>query len=369
MSLGLYIHIPFCNSRCPYCDFAFVVRKNHLSERYTSAVITELQCQIKSSKTPPIFNTVYFGGGTPSAIPPAELSHILQSVKGSIAPNAEITVEANPNDQTHFESLYKYGINRLSLGVQAFTDRALKKLGRFHNTANAIDAFYTARKVGFKNIGIDLIFGAPEQTQEEWEHTLNKAIELKPEHISVYGLTIEPETNFAHRFKKGQLNLPAETNQADMYMFAIDQLEAAGYEHYEISNFAQPGFVSRHNQSYWQEQPYWGMGMSAHSFFKNRRAWNVRDLMTYIERIETTGSALEEEEIITPSDYLLERLMLGLRQRRGLDVDVLDNHKIREQYTRLSNRQLLQQVDNRICLTRQGLLLADLVCTELAKGL
>ena len=367
MSLGLYIHIPFCNSRCPYCDFAFVVRKNHLAERYTNAVITELQNQINSFETPPIFNTVYFGGGTPSAIPPATLLRILQNVQ--CAPNAEITVEANPNDQMHFEALYKHGINRLSLGVQAFTDRALKALGRFHNTTDAIDAFNTARKVGFKNIGIDLIFSAPEQTHEEWKNTLDKTTELNPEHISVYGLTIEPETNFARRFKKGQLHLPTETDQADMYMYAIDHLEAAGYEHYEISNFAQPGFASRHNLCYWQEQPYWGVGLSAHSYLNNRRAWNVRDLITYMERIETTGSALEEEETITPSDHLLERLMLGLRQRRGVDANVLNNHKIREQYTRLSDRHLLQQIDNRICLTRRGLLLADLVCTELAKGL
>ena len=154
-----------------------------------------------------------------------------------------------------------------------------------------------------------------------------------------------------------------------MYLYAIDHLEAAGYEHYEISNFAQPGFASRHNLNYWQEQPYLGIGLSAHSYLNNRRAWNVRDLTTYMKRIEKTGSALEEEETITPSDHLLERLMLGLRQRRGLDANVLNNHKIREQYTRLSDRHLLQQIDNRICLTRRGLLLADLVCIELAKGL
>ncbi|MCY3679933.1 MAG: radical SAM family heme chaperone HemW [Gemmatimonadetes bacterium] len=369
MYLGLYIHIPFCHSRCPYCDFAFVVGKNHMAKRYTDAVIVEMQNRIQSLSAPPVFNTLYFGGGTPSAIPPGQLNRILKKAKKMVALDAEITAEANPNDHKHFEKLYEYGVNRLSLGVQAFTDRALKALGRFHTTSDAIDAFKAARDVGFKNISIDLMYGAPGQTPEEWIKSLQRAIELCPEHISVYGLTIEPQTNFARRFQKGQLDVPPETDQAEMYMYAIDQLEVAGYTHYEISNFARPGFASRHNLNYWHDRPYLGVGLSAHSYIGNCRSWNVRGLKTYMQRIEATGYAVEREEQLTPTQHLLERVMLGLRQRRGLRADFLSHPKIHKQYIAMVNQHLLEQIDNRIRLTRQGLLLADLVCTELVREL
>ena len=369
MYLSLYIHIPFCHSRCPYCDFAFVVGKNHMAKRYTDAVIAETQNRLQSLETPPVFNTLYFGGGTPSAIPPGQLNRVLTNAKGAIAPDAEITAEANPNDRKHFKKLYEHGINRLSLGVQAFTDRALKALGRFHTASDATKAFQTARDVGFKNISMDLMYGAPGQTPEEWSKSLRRAIELCPEHISVYGLTIEPQTNFARRFQKGQLDVPPETDQAEMYMYAIDQLEAAGYTHYEISNFSRSGFASRHNLNYWHNRPYLGVGLSAHSYLDNRRSWNVRDLTTYIQRVEATGYAVEREEQLTPTQHLLERVMLGLRQRRGLCADFLSHPKIHKQYIAMVNQHLLEQIDNRIRLTRQGLLLADLVCTELVREL
>lgn len=369
MHLGLYIHIPFCHSRCPYCDFAFVVGKNHMAERYTDAVIVEMQNRLQALGTLPVLNTLYFGGGTPSGIPPEQLDRILASAKSAIAPDAEITAEANPNDHKHFEKLYEHGINRLSLGVQAFTDRALKALGRFHTTSDAITAFQTARNVGFKNISIDLMYGAPEQTLEEWTTTIQQAIDLCPEHISVYGLTIEPQTNFARRFQKGQLDVPPETGQAEMYMYAIDQLEAAGYAHYEISNFARSGFASRHNLNYWHDHPYLGVGLSAHSYLDNRRSWNVRGLTTYMQRIEATGFAVEKEEQLTPTQHLLERIMLGLRQRRGLRAEFLSHPKIQKQYIAMANQHLLERTDNRVRLTRRGLLLADLVCTELVREL
>ena len=369
MHLGLYIHIPFCHSRCPYCDFAFVVGKNHMAKRYTDAVIVEMQNRIQSLSAPPVFNTLYFGGGTPSAIPPGQLNRILKKAKNAVAPDAEITAEANPNDHKHFEKLYEYGVNRLSLGVQAFTDRVLKALGRFHTTSDATIAFRAARDVGFKNISIDLMYGAPGQTPEEWIKSLQRAIELCPEHISVYGLTIEPKTNFARRFRKGQLDVSPETDQAEMYMYAIDQLEVAGYTHYEISNFARPGFASRHNLNYWHDRPYLGVGLSAHSYIGNCRSWNVRGLKTYMQRIEATGYAVEREEQLTPTQHLLERVMLGLRQRKGLRADFLSHPKIHKQYIAMVNQHLLEQIDNRIRLTRQGLLLADLVCTELVREL
>ena len=340
-----------------------------MAKRYTDAVIVEMQNRMQTLRTPPVFNTLYFGGGTPSAIPPGQLDRILTSVKSAIAPDAEITAEANPNDCEYFEKLYEYGVNRLSLGVQAFTDRALKALGRFHTASDAIVAFRAARDVGFKNISTDLMYGAPEQTLEEWATSIQRAIDLCPEHISVYGLTIEPQTNFARRFQKGKLDVPPEIDQAEMYMYAIDHLAAAGYIHYEISNFARPGFASRHNLNYWHDRPYLGVGLSAHSYLDNRRFWNVRDLTTYMQRVEATGYAVEREEQLTPTQHLLERIMLGLRQRRGLCAEFLSHPKIQKQYIAMENQHLLERTDNRIRLTRRGLLLADLVCTELVREL
>lgn len=340
-----------------------------MAKRYTDAVIVEMQNRLQSFEMPPVFNTLHFGGGTPSAIPPEQLDRILASAKSAIVPDAEITAEANPNDRKYFEKLYEYGINRLSLGVQAFTDRALKALGRFHTASDAIVAFRAARDVGFKNISIDLMYGAPGQTPEEWAKSLQQAIGLCPEHISVYGLTIEPQTNFARRFQKGQLDVPPETDQAEMYMYAIDQLEAAGYTHYEISNFARPGFASRHNLNYWHDRPYLGVGLSAHSYLDNRRSWNVRGLTNYMQRIEATGFAMEREEQLTPTQLLLERIMLGLRQRRGLRADFLSHPKIHKQYIAMANQHLLERTDNRVRLTRRGLLLADLICTQLVREL
>ncbi len=340
-----------------------------MAKRYTDAVIAEMQNRMQSLETPPVFNTLYFGGGTPSAIPPKQLDRILTSAKNAIAPDAEITAEANPNDHRYFDKLYEHGINRLSLGVQAFTDRALKALGRFHTALDATAAFQAARGAGLKNISIDLMYGAPEQTLEEWVTSIQRAIDLGPEHISVYGLTIEPQTNFARRFQKGKLVVPPETDQAEMYMYAIDQLEAAGYAHYEISNFARPGFASRHNLNYWHDRPYLGVGLSAHSYLDNRRFWNVRDLTTYMQHIEATGFAVEREEQLTPTQHLLERIMLGLRQRRGLRADFLSHPKIHKQYIAMTNQHLLERTDNRVRLTRRGLLFADLVCTELVREL
>ena len=370
MSLGLYIHIPFCRSRCPYCDFAFVVRQTHLAKQYTHAVVRELQTQLAKLNTAPIFDTIYFGGGTPSHMPPQFIDQILNAVQkqAHINPQAEITVEANPGDQAHFDALKQSGVNRLSLGIQALTDRALKALGRFHNTQEALDAFDSARKVGFQNIGIDLIFGAPEQTKQEWHTILKNAISLNAEHISVYGLTIELGTNFDKRAQKQQLPLPTEDAQSEMYLDAIDQLTAAQYEHYEISNFARPTFASRHNQSYWEGKPYLGLGLSAHSFINNKRIWNITDLRAYINAIEKTGSAIASSETIDANKQLLETIMLGLRRKKGLDVQLLEKH-VPANLHHLLAHDLIENHNNRIRLTRKGLLIADAVCTELVKAL
>lgn len=346
------------------------MRQTHLAKRYTQAVIHELETQRKALNNNISFDTIYFGGGTPSHMPPQYIEQIFNAVQkyASLSSDVEITVEANPGDQSHFSALKNLGVNRLSLGIQALTDRALKALGRFHNTADALDAFETARKVGFTNIGIDLIFGAPKQTQKEWANILQQGIALNAEHVSVYGLTIEPDTNFEKRAKKNQLPLPTETLQSDMFLTTIDQLTEAGYEHYEISNFAQPNFASKHNQSYWEGKPYLGLGLSAHSFINNQRIWNVTDLQAYMQAVENTGLAIASSETIDANKHVLESIMLGLRRKKGLDVHFLEQHSPTH-LKRLLSHNLLENHQNRIRLTRKGLLIADAVCTELVKDL
>jgi oxygen-independent coproporphyrinogen-3 oxidase len=370
MSLGLYIHIPFCASRCPYCDFTFVVGKRHLVDRYTEAVIQEWRTRLSTVSSAPVFTTVYFGGGTPSAVPPECLERILTVVRteAGVAPYAEITVEANPGDRERFAALWALGINRLSLGVQAFTDRALKALGRFHTTREAEEALAAARYAGFHNVNLDLIFGAPEQSVAEWITIVDRALSFRPEHLSVYGLTIEPGTAFGRRFVKGRLPLPTEEEQAAMYEVAIDRLTAAGYDHYEISNFAWPGFASCHNMAYWEGIPYLGIGVSAHSFLHGCRSWNTRDLLTYIAQVEANGIATEGKEVLSEEDRFLEQVLLGLRRPAGIPTHLLSDPRIVANVHRLLADHLLEQVADRLRLTRRGLLLADLVCTELVNS-
>jgi oxygen-independent coproporphyrinogen III oxidase len=370
ISAGLYIHIPFCRSRCPYCDFAFVVRQTHQSDRYARAIVRELGARLGEFSDPPIFDTVYFGGGTPSHMPVGCTEEILKAIRSlaTVSPDAEITVEANPGDQDSFSALRELGINRLSLGIQALSDRALKALGRFHNTRDALEAFESARNAGFDNVGVDLIFGAPDQTRDEWRTILQRTLTLGPEHISVYGLTIESGTNFDKRVRKQLLPLPGEVLQSDMYLDAIDLLTSANYEHYEISNFARSPYASRHNQSYWEGNPYLGLGLSAHSFLNGRRIWNVSDLHAYLHAVEDTERAIASFETIDANKHLLETIMLGLRRKSGLDVDLLLKHTP-SALQRLLTHNLLENHQNRIRLTRKGLLVADAVCSELVKAL
>ncbi len=370
MAFGLYIHIPFCASRCPYCDFTFVVGKTHWVDRYVAAVIREWHTRLSTLNAAPVLETIYFGGGTPSLLSPEALGSILTAVRAeaTLVEEVEITVEANPNDRMRFAALRELGINRLSLGVQALNDRTLKALGRFHTAGEAEEALGAARSAGFQNVNVDLIFGAPEQVIEEWMATLKRAIWLHPEHLSVYGLTIESGTAFGRRFAKGKLPLPSEEDQAVMYEITIDQLCAAGYDHYEISNFAQPGFASRHNLGYWEGKPYLGLGVSAHSFLQGCRSWNTSDVLLYMERIEAKGTAIAGAEQLSEETRFLEQIMLGLRRPGGIPEGVLADPRLKRAAEYLLAEYLLERRAGQIRLTRRGLLLADLVCAELVRG-
>ena len=363
---GLYIHIPFCKSRCPYCDFAFDVGKTHLAGRYTRAVIREFRTRLPHLGSRTVFDTVFFGGGTPSEIPPESLERILDTARtlSRIAPEAEISAEANPEDRSRFADLAAIGINRLSLGVQALDNPTLRALGRRHTSAEAEAAVGAARRAGFRNINIDLIFSAPRQTADTWRRTLDRALHLRAEHVSVYGLTIEPGTPFDRRMKTNRLPLPPENAQAEMYEIAQDRLREAGYVQYEVSSFAQPGFACRHNIACWDRRPYIGIGLSAHSFFNDRRTWNIRPLMAYIKGVESSGVAVEAEEVISSQGRLVEQVMLGLRRADGIPETLLGTGG---KSTSVVPDHLLERRDGRIRLTRRGFLMADLVCAELVR--
>ena len=363
---GLYIHIPFCRSRCPYCDFAFDVGKTHLAERYTDAVIREFQTRLPRFGRRTVFDTVYFGGGTPSEVPPEALRQILDAARSlsHISPEAEITAEANPEDHARFPELAAMGINRLSLGIQALDNPTLRALGRRHTAAEATAAVGAARRAGFGNLNVDLIFSAPRQTASAWRDTLDRVVDLGPEHVSVYGLTIETGTAFDRRLKKNRLPLPPEDAQAEMYEIAQEKLRQAGYLQYEVSNFAQPGSACLHNIGCWDRRPYLGIGLSAHSFFNNRRTWNIRPLMAYIGSVETSGAAVEEEELLSSRDRRVEQVMLGLRRVNGIPETLLGPG--RRSIDLIPDR-LLERGEGRVRLTRRGLLLADLVCAKLVR--
>lgn len=361
---SLYIHIPFCGSRCPYCDFAFVVGKMHLSARYARAVRSEMEQRLTDLPRSR-FESVFLGGGTPSAVPVDDLRSIFDTVAeyADIAPGAEITAESNPNDHKSFADLRALGITRLSIGAQAMDDATLKSLGRFHNADDIVAAVESARRAGFDNINLDLIFGAPDQSLDHWQGTLEKAIALQPDHLSVYGLTLEEGTNFWRRSLKGRLPLPDEDLQASMYSHTLERLERAGFGQYEVSNFAKPNRASRHNLACWERQPYLGVGLSAHSFVDGVRTWNTRELNVYLERVEAGQSPVDGSEVLTHQEARLEEIMLGLRRPSGVPASLVSSGKADS----LLREHLIERESSRLRLTRSGLLLADLVAAELAQ--
>ena len=325
--LGLYIHIPFCKSKCVYCDFYSLPNAEREMNRYTAAVcrhLTETAPQAAAHLT----DTVYFGGGTPSYLGPRRLQKILKTIRKHyrIAPDAEVTLEANPDsigDWRKLRALRKAGVNRISLGVQSADDKELQALGRPHTYAQAVDAVGAVRRAGIRNLSLDLIYGLPGQTLALWQRTLNRAAALEPEHLSCYGLKVEEGTPLWDR--RDGLDLPGDNAQADMYLWTVERLAALGYAQYEISNFAKPGFASRHNMKYWTLGEYAGFGPGAHSDLGDVRYAYVRDLDAYCRGIKSGGSILAESECIPPRERDLEYLMLGLRTTQGIAQREFEN--------------------------------------------
>ena len=318
--LGLYIHIPFCKSKCVYCDFYSLPNSEEHMDRYVSALCRQL-AELAPRTTAHEVDTVYFGGGTPSWLGEKRLRQIVKTMNKyyRIAKTAEITMEANPDsagDWKALRALRRAGFNRISLGVQSADDGQLKTLGRPHTFAQAGEAVAAARRAKIKNVSLDLIYGLPGQTMESWRDTVEKAAALEPEHLSCYGLKVEEGTPLWDM--QSGMDLPDDDLQADMYLWTVERLEQLGYQQYEISNFARPGFESRHNLKYWTLGEYAGFGPGAHSDLGSVRYAYVRDLNAYCEGVEADGDILSENDRIPDRDRDIEYIMLGLRITKGV---------------------------------------------------
>ncbi|WP_027720470.1 radical SAM family heme chaperone HemW [Maridesulfovibrio zosterae] len=322
-NLLLYIHVPFCRSKCHYCAFHSQVFNQVTFAWYLKTLLAEIELWGKRLKSPSI-GTIFFGGGTPSLIPPFQLEMIMDALRKNFTftKGMEITLEANPdsaNDLSYFQALNSMGINRLSLGFQSLDDRNLVELGRPHSARQAAEAYFFARKAGFNNISIDLIWGLPNQKVKDWNNELRAVVKLKPEHISCYGLSIEPDTVFGKREQAMDLVLPPDGEQARMFIYGAEFLESMGYIQYEISNFARMGFISRHNQGYWDRLDYLGLGPSAVSTIGARRFTNPLYMDEYDAAVRG-GYAGEDYEELTDEIKVQELVMLSLRTSKGLKL-------------------------------------------------
>ena len=375
MELGLYLHFPFCISKCPYCDFnSYQLKEDNQISSYISALYQEITTYSKKLIKSNI-KTVYLGGGTPTILSGVQIYNILEFCKDkfNIDKNAEITIEANPGtlDGEKLKLLIESGINRLSLGAQSFNNLFLKKLGRIHNTQDIIDSYFFARETGFSNINIDIMFALPDQTTEDLQVTLKKAVSLKPDHLSLYNLTIKPGTEYYKKHKKGKLKLPTEDEEFDMYNRAINFLEESDFEHYEIANFARPYKRSMHNLIYWQNKPYLGIGAGAYSFIKGYRYMNYENPARYIKEIMSGKLPVDNGEKLSLRKRMIETIILGLRTKDGVGnkkfktrFGVNLNDIFPEQIKKLVNLGLLQKDNYRIKLTKKGIFLANTVFRE-----
>lgn len=323
-----YVHIPFCRRRCFYCDFPISVVGDTRRGENSGAIaqyITHLCQEIhQTSVSGPPLETIFFGGGTPSLLAIAQLETILEALhqKFGIAPGAEISMEMDPGtfDRAHVEGYQAAGVNRVSLGVQAFQAELLQVCGRTHRPEDIPIALDLIRQAGIENVGIDLISGLPQQTLEQWEESLRRAIALHPTHLSVYDLIVEPGTAFARQYRPGDGPLPPEETAAQMYRLAQQLLTAVGYEHYEISNYAKPGYACRHNRVYWENEPYYGFGMGAASYVAGQRFTRPRTRQAYYEWLD---GMVVDVDVTTLGDRLLDTLMLGFRLAEGIDLVAL----------------------------------------------
>lgn len=349
---GVYVHIPFCRSRCDYCSFATWTDRGHLVDDYVDAVVADIARATADGM--PAADTVFVGGGTPTLIDPAHITRIISALPLGTEP--EITVECNPDDVTGalMDTFARAGVNRVSIGVQSMVPHVLGALGRAHDPANVRAAVSHARSAGIERVNLDLIYGAAGESTDDWRITLEGALELSPTHVSAYALTVEAGTPLAD----DPARHPDDDEQADKYVVADDMLTSAGLANYEISNWSLPGHECRHNMVYWEQGNYLGFGCAAHSHQDGRRWWNVRTPDRYVDLVRSGGSVTAADEHLEPAVREFERLELSLRTRRGVPLSALD-------HTDEVLEGLVEVHGDRVVLTRAGRLLANDISTRL----
>lgn len=364
---GLYIHVPFCRGKCPYCDFASGTDLELIPD-WLMALDREMEMYRDFA---PRFDSLYFGGGTPSLLAPVQLAGLLERLKDlfKFAADTEITLEANPDDLTP-QVLNRYrelGINRLSLGVQSFADRELNFLGRRHDASQALRALGWSREAGFDNLGLDLMYGLPGQTLEAWQKNLELALSFRPEHLSCYQLKVEEGTPLARRQAEGLFQALSEEMERTFFLFTSRFLEEQGYLHYEISNFARgPARQSRHNRKYWDHTPYLGLGPAAHSYREDRRWWNHGSLEEYCRALNAGNAPMAGQEVLSGEEQRLEALYLGLRTLDGISLDLVQNGIHPEAGLREALQAGWGEIrEGRFVLTREGMVLADRLAVKL----
>jgi len=378
--LALYLHIPYCLSRCHYCDFNTYVLDPPQSREYARALAAEVRHYGAAIEDPRRVETIFLGGGTPSILPAEDLCALLEACRAAfpVSPEAEVTLEANPETVTAeaFATLLRGGFNRVSLGVQALQAGLLQVLGRPHTPARAAEAFAAIRAAGFQNVNLDVMFGLPGQSLRDWCRTLEGVLALGPEHVSTYGLTIEDGTLFGRLSREGALRLPAEEAHLAMYREALRFLPASGYGRYEISNFARPGLECRHNLTYWRQGEYLGLGAGAHGYIGGIRYMNHRLPAAYIAAVRSQGIAVATRERPSPLEQAEEALMLGLRLAEGIGISAFtvrfglpDSAVDPAVLARLEGLGLIEVRGGRLRLTEAGLPVSDSVITELVASL
>jgi oxygen-independent coproporphyrinogen-3 oxidase len=372
---GIYIHIPFCQKRCTYCDFYSVVAPQLIPE-YINCIGKELKIR-KDYLPESEINTIYFGGGTPSLLNKAQFKNIFDIIfsEYSVNENPEITFEANPDDLTtdFFSSIRSLPFNRISIGIQSFDNEDLKRIHRRHAAIQAVEAVRNAQRTGFKNISIDLIYGLPLQSLQKWEKQLDTALNLNVQHISVYGLTYEKGTVLWKQREKGIINEVDEETMYEMYVLLVKKMKQNGFDAYEISNFALPNFRSRHNSSYWKQESYIGIGPSAHSYDLKSRQWNVASISDYIKAIENNSGCYEREEL-TFVDRYNDFIIVSLRTKEGINLKTLENEfgpdmatYCMENIKPFIESKKVDFSDKKLRLTTNGILISNQILMQLMK--
>jgi oxygen-independent coproporphyrinogen-3 oxidase len=378
---GLYIHIPFCEKKCVYCDF-YSIEGSSLMESFLESLSHEINLYAQLGRDGVVFDTVYFGGGTPSLLSPSVVTAILDDLhrKFQIAKTAEITLELNPGtvDSEKLGEFRQIGVNRLSIGIQSFHDHELKSLGRIHSASEARACVRSAQEVGYDNVSLDLIYALPGQGLRDCEDNLSTAVSLSPQHISAYSLIVEEGTPLAGMVVRGDVHPTSKEVEAEMYLLTMEYLAAHDFEHYEVSNYARHGFHSRHNSLYWNHDSYLGFGPSAHSFWcrepfvRPTRWWNVASIGRYCGMLAHEEKPIQGEESLTEKDLLTEEIFLGLRSGR------IDNHRFKAEYgvnlferyaqklDRFVAERLLTTDREVVCLTHKGFLFCDGIALELS---